>query len=91
VRGFEASSMCRTCSLLKVADEIITFFKSFGIKKINEFVVTVNKLTSYFAGLAASVLRLDMARGPSVGQRGPLSLPDRHDKSAVRLTELYLK
>jgi hypothetical protein len=37
----------------KAADEIkitIYFLKSFGVNKINEFVVTSNKLTNNFAG-----------------------------------------
>jgi hypothetical protein len=52
----------------KAADEIrITiFFKSFGIKKTNELVVTSNKLTNKFAGLVISGLGPDVARSPPV-------------------------
>jgi hypothetical protein len=57
----------------KAADKIIIaiFFKSFGIKKINELVVTCNKLTNNFVGLFASGLRPDVARGGPVGPRWP--------------------
>jgi hypothetical protein len=47
--------------------KITIFFKSFGVKKINELVVTSNKLTNNVAGLVSGGLGLDVARGPSVG------------------------
>jgi hypothetical protein len=52
----------------KAADEIrITIFsKSFGVKKINELVITSNKFTNNFSGLVTSCLGPDMARGPPV-------------------------
>jgi hypothetical protein len=52
----------------KAADEIrITIsFKSFGVKKINELVVTSNKLTNNFASLVTNGLGPDVARGPPV-------------------------
>jgi hypothetical protein len=53
----------------KSADEIritMFFFTSFGIKKINEPAVTSNKLTNNFAGLVASGLGTDVARGQPV-------------------------
>jgi hypothetical protein len=55
----------------KAADEISIkiFLKSFGVQKINELVVTVNKLTNHFAGLVISGLGPDVARGPPVGPR----------------------
>jgi hypothetical protein len=63
----------------KAADEIrITiFFESFGVKKINELVVTSNKLTNNFAVLVTSVL------GPRVGprwSRGMWYAPDFYSK-----------
>jgi hypothetical protein len=57
------------CAVLvrKAADEIrITIFNSFGVNKINELVVTGNRLTNNFAGLITSGLGLDVARGPPV-------------------------
>jgi hypothetical protein len=53
----------------KVADEIrITiFFKSFGVKKINELVVTNKKVTDNYVGLVTSGLGQDVAYGPPVG------------------------
>jgi hypothetical protein len=50
----------------KAADEIrITiYFKSFGVKKINELVVSGKKLADNFAGLVTSGLGLDVTRGP---------------------------
>jgi hypothetical protein len=38
-------------------------FKSLGIKKINELVITSNKLKNNFVGLVAVGLVLDVARG----------------------------
>jgi hypothetical protein len=61
----------------KAVDEmrVTIFFISLGENKINELVVTSNKLTNNFAGLVTSVLGPDMARGPPVG---PLSaMPPR--------------
>jgi hypothetical protein len=57
----------------RAADEIIitNFFKSFGVKKINELVTTSNKLTNNFSGLVTSGLGMDVARGPPVGSRCP--------------------
>jgi hypothetical protein len=53
----------------KAADEIkITFFfRSFEENKINELVVTSNKLTNDFVGLVTSGLGPDVARGWPVG------------------------
>jgi hypothetical protein len=42
-------------------------FKSYGIKKINELIVTSNKSTDNFAGLLTSGLKPDVTRGPPVG------------------------
>jgi hypothetical protein len=54
----------------KAADEIrITIFLSFGGKKINKLVVTVNKLTNNFADLVTRGLGQDVTRGPPVGPR----------------------
>jgi hypothetical protein len=55
----------------KAADEIriTTFFKSFGTKKINERILTSNKLTNNFTGLVTSGLGPDVAGGPPVGPR----------------------
>jgi hypothetical protein len=52
----------------KAADEIKNrdFFRSFGGKKINELVVSGDKLKNDFAGLVTSVLGPDVARGPPV-------------------------
>jgi hypothetical protein len=49
----------------KAADEIrmVTFFKSFGVKKINELGLTCNRLTKNFAYLVTSSLRPDVAPG----------------------------
>lgn len=48
-----------------VTDDIITiFFRSFGVKKVNECVVISNKLTDKFAGLVLSGLGPVVARGP---------------------------
>jgi hypothetical protein len=43
------------------------FFKSFGVKKINELVVTSNKFSNNFAGLVTSGLGPDVILGPPVG------------------------
>jgi hypothetical protein len=53
----------------KTTDEvrITNFFKSFGVEKINELVVTSYKLTNNFAGLITNGLGPDVARGPPVG------------------------
>jgi hypothetical protein len=54
----------------KAAEEIrITIFKHFRMKKVNEFVVTSNKLTNNFAGLVTSGLGPDVARRPPVAPR----------------------
>jgi hypothetical protein len=52
----------------KAANEIriSIFFKLLGEMKINELVVTSNKLTNNFAGLVTSGLRPDVALGPPV-------------------------
>jgi hypothetical protein len=53
----------------KAADEIritISFSNFSEIKKINELVVTSNKLTNNFAGQLTSGLLSDVARGPPV-------------------------
>jgi hypothetical protein len=42
--------------------KITIFLKSFGVKKINELVVTSNKLTNNFVGLVASGLGPDVDR-----------------------------
>jgi hypothetical protein len=49
----------------KVADEIrvTTFSKTFQTKKINETIVTRNKLTNNFVGLVTSGIRSDVATG----------------------------
>jgi hypothetical protein len=62
--GFLKSTAC-VALVRKAADEIrITIFlKSFGVWKINELVVTSNKLTNNFDGLVTSGLGPDMARG----------------------------
>jgi hypothetical protein len=58
------------------ADEIrsLIFYKSFGINKVNELVVTSNKLTNNFAGLVTSGL------GPNVASGSPV-LPRWYKKS----------
>jgi hypothetical protein len=59
------------------AEEIritIFFFRSFGVKKINELAVTSNKLTNNFAGLVRSGLGPDLARGPPVEQRWSIAV-----------------
>jgi hypothetical protein len=64
------STACVALVLRKAADEIrivIFFYKSFRVNKLNELVVTSNKLTNNFAGLVTSYLGSDMARGPPVG------------------------
>jgi hypothetical protein len=38
----------------------------FGVKTINELVVTSNKLTNNFVGLVTSGIEPDLARGPPV-------------------------
>jgi hypothetical protein len=56
----------------KASDEIritIFFFKSCGVKKINELVVITNKLTNNFAGQVTSGLGSDVARKLPVGLR----------------------
>jgi hypothetical protein len=61
----------------KAADEIritIIFFKSFGAKKIDEFVLTSNELTNHFAGLVTSLLEPNVVRGPPVGSRWAILL-----------------
>jgi hypothetical protein len=51
----------------KAAGEIkIICLKSFGVKKINEFVVINRELTNNFAGLVTGGLRPDVAHGPPV-------------------------
>jgi hypothetical protein len=62
-------SVTSVALVCKAADEIrITIlFKSFGFKKINELVVTSNKLTNNFAGLVKSGLGPGVVRGPPVG------------------------
>jgi hypothetical protein len=55
----------------KAADKNHDFFRSFGAKKINELVVTSKKLTNNFAGLVATGVGPDVARGPPVGPRWP--------------------
>jgi hypothetical protein len=57
--------------LHKAADKMgITIrLKLFGVKTINKFVVTSNKLTNHFAELVTSGLRQEVARGPSVSPR----------------------
>jgi hypothetical protein len=40
------------------------FFRSFGVKKINEFVETRNTLTNNFASFVTSDLGPDVACGP---------------------------
>jgi hypothetical protein len=60
----------------KAAYEIrITFSRFFGENKINELVVTSNKLTNNFTSLVTSSLGLDVALGPPVG---PLCLKLSH-------------
>jgi hypothetical protein len=53
----------------KAADEIriAVFVQTFSMKKINELLVTGNKLTYNFAGRFQSGLEMDVARGPPVG------------------------
>jgi hypothetical protein len=46
---------------------ITTFFKIFGVKNINEPLVTNNKLTNNFSGLVTSSLEPDVARERPVG------------------------
>jgi hypothetical protein len=46
---------------------IIIFFKSFGVKKINQLVVTGNKLTNNFVHFITSSHGLDVACEPPVG------------------------
>jgi hypothetical protein len=57
----------------KAADEIriAIVCNSFGVKKINELVVTNSKLTNNFAGLITSGLGLDVPRRPQVGPLKP--------------------
>jgi hypothetical protein len=51
------------------ADEIrfACFYKYFDVKKINELVVTGNKLINNFSFVATSCHGLDVARRPPVG------------------------
>jgi hypothetical protein len=58
--------MCGICKYSSRRDKNHDFFKSFGAKKINELVVTSNKLNN-FAGLVTSGLESDVARGLPVG------------------------
>jgi hypothetical protein len=69
----------------KAADEIriTVFFKSFGVKKINELVVTSNQLTNNFADLVTSCLGQDVACGPPVVLR--CFIQAKQVKSACRL------
>jgi hypothetical protein len=69
--GRDLKSVAYVALVRKAADEIriIIFFKFFGENKINELVVTSNKLTNKFAGLVTNGLGPDVARGPSLGPR----------------------
>jgi hypothetical protein len=49
---------------------ITILFKSCGVKKINELVVTGKKLTNTFASLIISGLRLDVAAGRQLESAG---------------------
>jgi hypothetical protein len=65
--GLEVIGTLKSVTLVrKAADEvrIFIFFRFFGKKKINELVVTCNKLTNNFAGLVTSGLGLDVVHGP---------------------------
>jgi hypothetical protein len=59
--------MCGTCTYSSRRDKDHDFFKSLGVKKINELVETSNKLTNNFAGLVTNGTGPDVARGPPVG------------------------
>jgi hypothetical protein len=67
--GRGLKSIAYVALVRKTADEIrITVsFKSFRVKKMNELIVTSNKLTNNFVGLLTSSLRPDVVRGPLVG------------------------
>jgi hypothetical protein len=55
----------------KAADEIriAIFFKFFGVKKMNEVIVSSNELTNSFAVLVTGGLGPDVARRSPVGPR----------------------
>jgi hypothetical protein len=69
----------------------------FAVKKINELVVTSNKLRNNLAGLVTSGLRPDLVRGPPVLPRWPilfmeLDVPESEvgEPRSIQ-TQLYLK
>jgi hypothetical protein len=51
----------------KAAEENYDFFKSLGVKKVNELAATSNKLTNHFTGTATSGL------GPGVDRELPVA------------------
>jgi hypothetical protein len=53
------------------AREESRFFRSFGVKKINELIISKNKFINTFAGLVTSGLGPHVACGPPVGPRWP--------------------
>jgi hypothetical protein len=55
--------MCGTCTLSIRRDKNHEIFKYFGVKKINEIVVTSNKLRNNVAKLVTSGLGPDVAPG----------------------------
>jgi hypothetical protein len=67
-QGLKVNSMCDTCTQSSKRDKNHDFFFKFlGVKKLNEPVVTGNKLKHNFAGLITSGLGPNVARRPPVG------------------------
>jgi hypothetical protein len=71
IYGMVSKSVACVALVRKAAYEvrITIFFKSFGVRKINELVVIGKKLTNNFACLITSGLGPDVAHGPPVGLR----------------------
>jgi hypothetical protein len=66
-QGFKVSGICDTSLQSNKRGKNHDFFiKFFGVKKINELVVTGEKLTNNTAGMVTSVIGPDVACGPPV-------------------------
>jgi hypothetical protein len=73
VLHFAVGFYCRVALVRKAADEIritIFFFKSFGTKKIHEFLGTSNKLTNNVASLVSSGFGPDVTAGRQLDHFG---------------------
>jgi hypothetical protein len=60
----------------KAADEIriMIFFKSFGVQRTNDRIITSNKVTNNFAVLVTSGIGPDVARGSLIGLRSLMKM-----------------